>query len=44
MKSITLADNSKYKFKVNDLYKELTLLQEEVGDTLNLDMYFKNKL
>ena len=39
-----LADNSKYKFKVNDLYKELTLLQEEVGDTLNLDMYFKNKL
>ena len=39
-----LADNSKYKFKVNDLYKELTLLQKEVGDTLNLDMYFKNKL
>ena len=39
-----LVDNSKYKFKVNDLYKELTLLQEEVGDTLNLDMYFKNKL
>jgi arylsulfatase A-like enzyme len=39
-----LVGNSKYKFKVNDLYKELTLLQEEVGDTLNLDMYFKNKL
>ena len=39
-----LADISKYKLKVKDLYKELTILQKEMGDTLNLDMYFKNKL
>ncbi|MEJ6764641.1 MAG: DUF4976 domain-containing protein, partial [Flavobacteriaceae bacterium] len=39
-----LADISKYKLKVKDLYKELTVLQKEMGDTLNLDMYFKNKL
>ena len=39
-----LAENSKYKPKVKDLYKELTILQKEMGDTLNLDMYFKNKL
>jgi len=26
------------------LYKELIILQKEMGDTLNLDMYFKNKL
>ena len=34
----------KYKSKVKDLYKELIILQKEMGDTLNLDMYFKNKL
>ena len=39
-----LADISKYKLKVKDLYKELTVLQKEMGDTLNLDIYFKNKL
>ena len=39
-----LANISKYKLKVKDLYKELTILQKEMGDTLNLDMYFKNKL
>ena len=26
-----------------NLYKELIVLQKEMGDTLNLDMYFKNK-
>lgn len=39
-----LADISKYKLKVKDLYKELTILQKEMGDTLNLDVYFKNKI
>ena len=39
-----LADNSNYKSKVKDLYEELIILQKEMGDTLKLDMYFKNKL
>ena len=39
-----LADNSNYKSKVKDLYQELIILQKEMGDTLKLDMYFKNKL
>ena len=39
-----LANISKYKLKLKDLYKELTILQKEMGDTLNLDIYFKNKL
>ena len=39
-----LADNSNYKLKVKDLYEELIILQKEMGDTLKLGMYFKNKL
>jgi hypothetical protein len=38
-----LAVNIKYKSLAKDLYKELIVLQKEMGDTLNLDMYFKNK-
>ena len=38
------ADNSKYELKVKDLYKELIVLQAEMGDTLNLNRYFKNNL
>jgi len=38
-----IVDQSNYRSLKKDLYEHLKLLQKEMGDTLNLDNYFKDK-
>ena len=38
-----VVDQSNYNSLKKDLYQHLKLLQKEMGDTLNLDNYFKDK-